>query len=60
MRWDVLPLPEQGAFRGYDDPGGTQHGLSVGVSTGSVPTLIGTGALGVTMAIMLAIFVGQD
>lgn len=36
------------------------HGLSVGVSTGSVPTLIGTGGLGVTMAIMLAIFVGQD
>jgi hypothetical protein len=32
---------------GYYDPGGTQHALSVGLSAGSVPALIGTGALGV-------------
>lgn len=61
LRWDLLPLPEEsrsGEY-GYYDPGGTQHGLSVGVSLGSVPALIGTGALGVTMAVLIAIIVGH-
>jgi hypothetical protein len=60
LRWDVLPLPEESSFNGYLDPGGTQSGLSVGVSAGSVPALIGTGALGVTMAILLAMYVRYD
>ena len=61
LRWDMLPLREEsrsGEY-GYSDPGGTQHGLSVGLSAGSVPALIGTGALGVTMLVLLAIIVGQ-
>ena len=60
LRWDVLPLPEESAQWGYHDPGGTQHGLSVGVSAGSVPALIGTGPLGVTMAVLLGVFIAED
>lgn len=59
LRWDVLPLPEESGLSGYYDPGGIQHGLSVGVSAGSVPALIGTGALGVTMAVLVALLVGH-
>ena len=59
LRWDVLPLLEESQPWGYYDPGGTQHALSVGLSAGSVPALIGTGALGVTWLVLLAIIVGQ-
>ncbi len=60
LRWDVLPLQEEsrsGQY-GYYDPGGTQHGLSVGVATGSVPTLIGTGALGVGIVLLFSLLIG--
>ncbi len=61
LRWDVLPLPgeSRSGEYGYHDPGGTQHGLSVGVGLGSLPALIGTGALGVAMAVLFAMYVGQ-
>ena len=59
LRWDVLPVLEESQPWGYYDPGGTQHALSVGLSAGSVPALIGTGALGVTWLVLLAIIVGQ-
>jgi len=58
LRWDVLPLQERsrpGEY-GHFDPGGTQHALSVGVSAGSVPALVATGTLGVTLAVWIAIF----
>lgn len=61
VRWDVLSLPEQ-RFQGgdYYDPGGTHHGVSVGASAGSIPALIATGALGLTYAVLLAIFIADD
>ena len=60
LRWDVVPLPEESQPWGYYDPGGTQQGLSLGVSTGSVPVLIGTGALGITWAVLVAMYAGWD
>ena len=56
MRWDMLPLREEsrsGEY-GHFDPGGTQHGLSVGVGLGSTPALIGTGGLGIWLAFLLS------
>jgi hypothetical protein len=61
LRWDMLPLREEsrpGEY-GFFDPGGTQHGLSVGVGTGSVPALIGTGALGLGIVLLFSLLVGQ-
>ena len=61
LRWDLLPLREEsrsGEY-GYYDPGGTQHGLSVGVGLGSAPALFGTGALGVGLAVVFSLLVGQ-
>ena len=57
LRWDVLPLAAgSGSFQVR---GGTQHAFSVGVGTGSVPALITTGAAGLTVAIILALIVGE-
>ena len=60
LRWDVVPLPEESQPWGYYHPGGTQQGLSLGVSTGSVPALIGTGALGITLAVLVAMISDWD
>jgi hypothetical protein len=61
LRWDALPLREEswpGEY-GRFDPGGMQHGLSVGVGLGSAPALIGTGGLGVWLAILIASLSGS-
>ena len=69
LRWDMLPIAARsGSF--YDpgdrsrgsllDPGGTQHALSIGVGTGSVPALITTGAAGVALAVVFALLVAGD
>jgi hypothetical protein len=64
LRWDVLPLPEErsnySGGREYFDPGGVQHGVSVGASVGSVPSLVGTGALGVGFIVLLAILANEN
>jgi hypothetical protein len=60
LRWGLLPITPQSPFQDYFDPGGTQQGLSVGIGTGSVPALISTGAAGLTLAVFLALLVGQD
>ena len=69
VRWDMLPITTRsGSFydpgnrsgSSYFDPGGTQHAVSVGVGTGSVPALITTGVAGLTMAVMLALLVPWD
>lgn len=47
LRWDALDLPPwDSPYSGYVDPGGFEQALSVGAAAGSVPALIGTGALG--------------
>ena len=45
---------------GYYGPGGTQRGLPLGVSAGRVPALIGTGALGITWAVLVAMITEWD
>ena len=64
LRWDLLPVPEErinlSGSREYYDAGGIQHGVSVGVSVGSVPSLIGTGALGLGFVVLLAIFAAEE
>lgn len=58
VRWDGVSIPEErrNDHWVFHDPGGFQHGLSVGASAGSVPALIGTGALGLAYTILLAIW----
>ncbi len=70
LRWDMLPTAaesrggffdpgDRSANGGWLDPGGTQHALSVGVATGSVPALVTTGVAGLTVAVLVALLVGQ-
>ena len=56
LRWDVLRLSERTTSH-WDiyDPGGTQHSVSLGAGLGSVPALVGTGALGVGALILVAL-----
>lgn len=54
VRWDAYSLPEIPASSGYDDPGGTQHALSVGVAAGSVPGLAATGAVGLGLLVLIS------
>lgn len=58
VRWDGVSLPEvrQTDSWIFHDPGGFHHGLSVGASAGSVPALIGTGALGLAYTVLLALW----
>ena len=58
LRWDMLRLPEIIGGSGTYDPGGTQHGLSFGVGLGSLPALVGTGALGIAAAVFVALVLG--
>ena len=54
LRYDYLELPEQ-SYGEYFDAGGGQHGLSLGLSLGSKPALVGTGALGLAYLVLLGI-----
>lgn len=58
VRWDGVSLPEVLPTESwmYHDPGGFHHGLSVGASAGSVPALIGTGALGLAWVVFFAVY----
>lgn len=58
LRWDMLRVPELTSDSGVFDPGGTQHGLSFGVGLGSIPALVGTGALGIAAAVFVALILG--
>jgi hypothetical protein len=63
LRYDGVNVPEQTypwSDAGYSDPGGLHHGLSLGATAGSVPALVGTGAMGLLYAVMLAIYIGND
>jgi len=59
VRWDGVHLEPQD-FDYMFDPGGFHHGLSVGASAGSVPALIGTGALGLAWAILFGLYLSDD
>ena len=67
VRWDMLPIapvshsfhdPLDGSNSSYVDPGGTQHALSIGIGTGSVPGLIATCVVGVY--VVLEHFIPRD
>lgn len=64
VRYDGLPLAAQSFSypdnNGLSDPGGVQHGLLVGASAGSVPALVGSGLLGVYVAILVAALAGSN
>ena len=63
LRWDYANLKEtrRGQFGDdYYDPGGAQHALSIGVGSGSVPALIGTGTLFVGLAILIGLYIAGD
>jgi hypothetical protein len=60
VRWDGVDIPSSRAGDVYVDPGGFQHAFSVGVGVGSVPTLIGTGALGLGYLFLFAALIGSD
>jgi len=58
LRYDRLNVPKQTRpipNDGYSDPGGSHHGLSVGANAGSVPALLGTGALGAFLLVLSAL-----
>lgn len=63
LRWDYVNLKETPRGRygdDYFDPGGAQHALNVGVGSGSVPALIGTGTLLVGLAILIGLYISAD
>jgi hypothetical protein len=60
VRWDGASLsresfPEYGHF----DPGGFQQAFSIGAAAGSVPALVGTGALGLGYLILLGVYLSD-
>lgn len=56
VRWDGVDLVELGAPGGdYYDPAAFAHAFSVGIGLGSMPAVIGTGALGLGVAIVLGL-----
>jgi hypothetical protein len=57
LRWDGVPLSEQNHPVAYHDPGGFQQAFSVGAGLGSKPALVGTGAGGVVLAVLLALLI---
>ena len=60
VRWDGVSLDDiQFPDAGYAEEGGLQHAFSVGASAGSVPALIGTGALGLGYVIVLGLFLAD-
>ena len=61
VRYDGVSIPEQSyLYNDYLDPGGIHHGIRLGASAGSVPALVGTGALGVLYAVLIALYLGAD
>ena len=56
VRYDGVSVPQSSVIGPYGsfDPGGVDQGFSVGVSAGSVPALIGTGALAGFLAVLMA------
>lgn len=57
VRWDALDLPPRESLHsGYLDPGGVQQALSVGAAAGSVPALVGTGALGLGYLVLWGLY----
>jgi hypothetical protein len=61
VRYDGVSLA-QDAFPqyGYFDPGGSHHGFSLGASAGSVPALVGSGALGLAIVVLFALLWEYD
>jgi hypothetical protein len=64
VRWDGVSLSER-TFPGWDPggaayriPGGFHQGVSVGASAGSVPGLVGSGALGLVYVVLLGLYLG--
>jgi len=56
VRWDGVALPRRDyILNGSSDPGGFQQAFSVGVGLGSVPALLGTGALGLAYVVLIAL-----
>lgn len=57
VRWDGVHLSSNEQPGGvYADPGGLQQALSVGAGAGSLPAVIGTGALGLGYLVLLSLF----
>jgi hypothetical protein len=53
IRWDGIGLPENPyPIPGSYDPGGFQQAFSVGAGLGSIPALVGTGALGLGVLLL--------
>jgi hypothetical protein len=60
VRWDGVDIPPLRAPEGsYFDPGGFEQAISVGVGLGSVPALVGTGALGLGYVILLGMYLAH-
>lgn len=61
LRYDGVSVPAQSyPYNNHFDPGAVHHGLSLGASAGSVPALVGTGAVGVLYAVLLALYLEYD
>lgn len=61
VRYDRVSAPAQSyPYNDYFDPGGVHHGFSFGASAGSVPALVGTGALGILYAVLIGLYLTYD
>jgi len=61
VRYDGVSLaPDAFPLNDYFDPGGGHHGLFLGASAGSVPALVGTGALGIGVIVLFALLWEYD
>ena len=61
VRWDGASLsPESFPESGHFDPGGFQQAISIGAAAGSVPALVGTGALGLGYVILLGVYLSDS
>ena len=60
LGWNGLPLSAETYPYGLSDPGGFQQALLIGVSAGSVPALVATGACGVGVLVLVALFSRWD
>ena len=61
VRWDGASLESESFPESeYFDAGGFQHALSIGAAAGSVPALVGTGALGLGYVILLGVYLSDS
>jgi len=61
VRYDGVSVPAAlYPYNDYFDPGGVHHGFSFGASAGSVPALVGTGALGILYAVLIGLYLRYD